>query len=108
MSLKIIESDQVIDDVISTADRIAQQAGLNASDRFLQAVKGAYRQIADMPGLGSVQDYGQPELKGMRRWHITKFPKYLVFYIVTPAELIILRVLHGSQDIETIFAPSEE
>ena len=108
MSLKIIESDQAIEDVINAADRIAQQAGLNASDRFLEAVKGAYRQIADMPGLGSVQDYGQPELKGMRRWHVTKFPKYLVFYIATPVELIILRMLHGSQDIETIFASLEE
>lgn len=108
MSLKIVESDEAVNDVIEAADYIAQQAGLNASDRFLQAVKDSYRQMADMPGIGSLRDYGHPALQGMRRWHVTKFPKYLIFYMTTEVELRILRVLHGARDIETIFTSSEE
>lgn len=108
MSLKIFESAEAVNDVIDAADHIAQQSGLNASDRFLQAVKNAYRQIADMPGIGSVRDFGQPDLQGMRRWHVTKFPKYLIFYMTNESELRILRVLHGARDIETIFTPPEE
>jgi len=108
MSLKIVESDEAVNDVIDAADYIAQQAGLNTSDKFLQAVKTSYRQIADMPGVGSLRDYGQPTLQGMRRWHVTKFPKYLIFYMTAEAELRILRVLHGARDIETILTPSEE
>ena len=67
MSLKIVESDEAVNDMIDAADYIAQQAGLNTSDKFLQAVKTSYRQIADMPAIGSLRDCGQPGLQGMRR-----------------------------------------
>lgn len=106
--LKIVEAEAAIQDVIGAADYIAQYASLNTSDKFLQAVKDTYRQIADMPGIGSPRDYGQAELQGMRFWHVTKFPQYLVFYITTMSELRILRVLHGARDITTVFSPPEE
>ena len=61
-----------------------------------------------MPGIGTIRDYGRPQLKGMRMWRIARYPQYLVFYLATGSELYILRVLHGSQDIDAIFrAPGE-
>ena len=36
MSLKIIESDEALADVIRIADYLAEHAGLNTADRFLE------------------------------------------------------------------------
>ena len=108
MSLGIIETPEAVDDVMKVADYIAARSSLNASDRFLEAVKSTYRQIADMPSIGAERDYGQPDLKGMRMWRVTKYPRFLVFYVTTGRELIILHVLNGSQDLDAIFrAPGQ-
>jgi len=104
MSLQIIELSEAVSDVMGAADYIAAQSSLNASEKFLDAVKSAYRKIADMPGIGTLRDYKQPELKEMRMWRAPKYPRYLTFYVTTGTDLIILRVLHGSQDIDSIFS----
>ncbi len=108
MSLEIIETPEAVDDVIKAAEYIASRSSLNASDKFLESVKSTYREIAEMPGMGAARDYGQPELKGMRMWRVAKYPRFLVFYVATGSELVILHVLNGSQDIGAIFrAPTE-
>ncbi len=109
MRLTIVETPEAINDVMNAADYIAARSSLNASDKFLMAVKSSYRQIADMPGIGIERDYGQPDLEGMRVWRVTKYSRFLIFYITTGREPTILRVLNGSQDIEAIFrAPGEQ
>ena len=108
MSLRINELPEAIRDVIGASDHIAAYSSLNASEKFLEAVKSTYRKIADMPNIGTLRDYGRPQLKGMRMWRIAKYPQYLIFYFATGSELYILRVLHGSQDLDAIFrAPGQ-
>ncbi len=70
MSLKVVESMEASADVMRTADYLAEQGSLNLSDQFLGAVKAAYRQLAFMPGMGTLQDYGPkyPHLPGMARF----------------------------------------
>ncbi len=107
MSLQIIELSEAVRDVMGAADHIAAQSSLSASEKFLDAVKSAYQKIADLPGIGTLRDYKQPELKEMRMWRVSKYPRYLIFYVTTGTDLIILRVLRGSQDIQAIFNPPE-
>ena len=66
MSLQIIELSEAVHDVIEAADYFAAQISLNASDKFLAAVKSSYHRIADMLGIGTLRDYGQPDLKGCK------------------------------------------
>ena len=61
-----------------------------------------------MPGGGALRDYGDPALAGLRMWPIPKFPKYLIFYLTTEKTVEIVRVLHGAQNLQAIFAPPEE
>lgn len=103
MSLEIIQTEEATADVIKAANYIAARFSLNTSDKFLAAVKSTYREIAEMPGMGAACDYGQPELKGMRMWRVAKYPRFLVFYMTTGRELIILHVLNGSQNLDIIF-----
>jgi toxin ParE1/3/4 len=108
MSRAIVETDEAIKDAIDIADYIAVQRNLDASDAFLAAVKEGYRLLAMMPGAGSLRDYGDPELSGMRVWPVPRFRNYLIFYLATQEQVRILRVLHGAQNLEAIFAPPEE
>ena len=107
MSLKINVTVEATNDAITIAEFLAGRSSLNTSDKFLSATTQVYRQLADMPGLGSPRDYGQ-SFSGLRMWHVPKFPKYLIFYRAIETELIILRVLHGAQDIAQIFSDPEE
>ncbi len=107
MSLKIRVTELASYDAITIAEYLAGRSSLNTSDRFLTATTQTYRQLANMPGMGSPRDYG-PDFPGLRMWHVPKFPKYLIFYQVTETEVIIRRVLHGAQDIERIFSPNED
>ena len=107
MSLRIQVTDQAATDAINIADYLAGRSSFNTSDRFLNATTQAYRQLADMPGMGAPRDYGQ-SFSGLRMWHVPKFPLYLIFYRATDTELTILRVLHGAQNVEQIFNPPDE
>lgn len=78
---QILELSETVNDVISAANYIAGQSSLNASERFLDAVKKAYQKIAEMSGIGTLRDYEWPEL-------------------------LMLRVLHGSPNIDEIFRAS--
>ena len=104
MSLQIIEASEAVSDVMA-AGHIAAQSNPIVSGKFLNAVKSAYREIVDMLGVGTLRGYKQPEFNGMRMWRVSKYPRYLIFYVTTGTDLIILRVLHGSQDIDAIFNP---
>ena len=107
MSLTIKRSPQALTDVIERAYYVAGNSSFNAFDNFLKAVEAAYKQFAEMPGMGSPRDYG-PDFPGLRMWHVPKFRQYLIFYQATESELIIRRVLHGAQNIAQIFSDPEE
>jgi toxin ParE1/3/4 len=58
--------------------------------------------------MGAIRTYQNSGLGEMRMWPVPKFSKYLIFYRVFGSDLEILRVLHGAQDLQAIFAPPDE
>ncbi len=107
MSRKIIIRDSAFTDL----DEISAEIGKNApraSVRFLESAQQAFGLIADVPGVGTPRNYDNPAFAGMRMWSIPKFTKYLIFYLTTEETVEIVRVLHGAQNIQAIFAPKEE
>lgn len=104
---EIVRRPEARDDILDAADHIAIDS-LNASDRFLLTTEKAIKLLAAMPGVGTPRDYDNPALAGLRMWPIPKFPKYLIFYLTTETTVEIVRVLHGAQNIQAIFAPPEE
>lgn len=106
MSRLILVHEEARFDAIDAAYYIAEDS-LAASNRFAEAIDATYEQLATMPGIGVIREYGNPKMKGMRMCPVQGFPKYLIFYRATDTELRVFRILHGSQDIESIFKPSE-
>ena len=99
------------EDVLQDLDEISAYVGTEnprASVRFLEAAQAAFEQIAKMPGLGALRDYGNPALVGLRVLIVPGFGKYGIYYLTTADTVEILHVLHGARDLDAIFAPPEE
>ena len=104
MNRIIILKDEANFDIIEAGYDIGENS-LSTSKRFSTAVYAAIDDLAVMPGMGVRRDYNNPVYANMRMWPVPKFSKYLIFYRTAGEFLEVLRVLHGSQDIEAIFAP---
>lgn len=107
MSLKLNVTAQATEDAIRIADFLADRASLNTSDKFLNATTRAYRQLAEMPGMGRLRNYGQ-NFFDLHMWPVPQFPNHLIFYRADETQVTILRVLHGAQNIEQIFSDPED
>lgn len=67
-----------------------------AADRVLDNIEQRCRLLTTQPNMGeSCTQYG----KGIRR---TTVGSYLVLYRPQPQQISIVRVLHGSRDIDTL------
>ena len=51
------------------------------------------------------QEALDPDLAAIRRFAIKGFENYLIFYLPTKEGIEVVRIIHGSRDIETIFNP---
>lgn len=81
-------------------------AGFNSSvaQRFLDAAERAFERIHQNPEIGGLWNFENPRLAGIRVWPIPGFRRILIFYRVTDAVVQVLRVLHGSRDLESLLA----
>jgi len=97
------EALQDLDDISAYIGEDSPRAAL----RFRQAAKRAFRRIAGAPGIGAPRDYDNPALVGLRVALVPGFRSYGIYYLTTPETIIVLRVLHGARDLNSIFAPKD-
>lgn len=71
--------------------------------RFLTAVEDAFSKLAAMPEKGTKREYYHPKLHGLRMWPVPDFPKILIFYQTQDDRVEIVRVLHSSRNIGSLF-----
>ena len=79
------------------------QAGGNLAKRWEEAVSGTLVRIVRNPGAGAPCRFTAAELRGTRRMPVTGFAKYLIFYRSSESEILVLRVVHGARDLESLF-----
>lgn len=77
-----------------------------SANRFLQAADQTCARLADMPGLGSECESDHPALDGLRLMPIRGFAKYLILYRPIRDGIEVIRVFHGSRDLEGLFEGS--
>jgi toxin ParE1/3/4 len=100
--LQFSKRPQVIEDIIEIATFLAQE-NMEASDRFIHAVEEAFTLLAQMPEVGAVQELRTSEGNRIRRWRVKGFERFLIFYASSPEEIVVLRVLHGSRNLRSLF-----
>jgi toxin ParE1/3/4 len=96
-------------DIDEAADHYFSEAGIAVATRFHEAVEQAWNALCEQPKLGVTQEWLSSRLRGCRKWHLPKpFQVYQVFYCVTEEVIDIVRVLHGSRDMEAVFDESDD
>ena len=90
-------------DIIEQADWYEEKSDRKLSERWSNAVTSAVLRIMRNPGSGVPCRFNPTELHGIRRVPISGFRKHLVFYRVEGNDVLILRVLHGARDLESLF-----
>jgi toxin ParE1/3/4 len=72
--------------------------------KFFDSTRQSFAEIARNPEIGHIYIINNPRLKGLRKWQVRGFRKYLIFYRVQETSVAILRVLQGNQDIKRILS----
>lgn len=69
----------------------------DAADRVLDAIDDRCTLLAQFPRLGTSRDELLPGLRS------SPVGSYLVFYLPLPDGIEVIRVLHGSRDLDRLF-----
>ena len=101
---RLVFSDAAMADVVEQADWYRRQVGETLALRWERAVTSAIAQVLRFPASGSPCSFRSPELTGVRRTMIPKFPKHLMFYRFEHDEVFVLRIVHGARDLESLFS----
>ena len=75
-----------------------------AAHRFLDAMEAALMRIRKDPGFGARLPVARHEGQDIRFYRPKGFDSYVIVFRVTDDAVVILRVLHGSQDIDSALA----
>jgi len=90
-------------DVIDQSDWYASQSDTVLVQRWELAVSTTLLRITEFPTAGARCHFKAADLRGVRRIAVDGFPRLLVFYRVDKTSVLILRVLHGARDLESLF-----
>jgi toxin ParE1/3/4 len=101
---RLVLSDAAVADVLEQSDWYRDHAGEPLALRWERAVTSAITHVLRFPASGSPCSFRSPDLKGVRRTMIPKFPKHLMFYRFEGNEVFVLRIVHGARDLESLFS----
>ena len=74
----------------------------SAAHRFVDAVQNTLKNLAQMPGMGSIKNFQDPALFEVRSWRVHGFRNYLIYYFIVDDGIDVLAILHGARDIERL------
>ena len=87
-------------DLDDHAEYLALYASVSVANRFHTMIEKAFNEIIAAPELGSPWESPQEKLQGLRFRLVQRFKNHVVFYRITGRCIEIVRVLHGSQNLE--------
>ena len=81
----------------------ATAASAELGHRFLMAAHEAFAFLATQPNMGWRLRRDRAELRPLRVFRVKGFERMLILYLPLPDAVDILRVVHGSRNLETLF-----
>jgi toxin ParE1/3/4 len=94
--------DAAVSDILEQAEWYEEQADLALGARWERAVSSALIRLAQHPHFGTPCRFASDSLRGIRRIPVKGFSKHLIFYRIEKDEVMILRVIHGARDLESL------
>jgi toxin ParE1/3/4 len=102
MSRKLIICNRATQDLRQQANCILGNGSAGAAEQFLELAEATFAQILTVPRIGKSIGFVLERMGEVRQWRIKNFQDYLIFYRVQDDQIEILRILHGSRDLEGI------
>ena len=95
-------------DLHDYADYLAREVRLDVALRFLAAGHETFALLATHPNIGWSSRLKHAALKTLRVFRVTGFERMLILYRPLATGVDILRVVHGSRNLQTLFRRREE
>lgn len=102
-TLTLSLSDAAASDILDQMDWYEQQADIRLGARWERSVYLSLLRVVRYLQLGPLCRFKSAELRGIRRLPVVGFQKHLIFYRVESDRLVILRIVHGARDLESLF-----
>ena len=100
--MKLIVKPAARSDILEQLRYYADTGGDHVGDRFLAAIRECFSVAAQSPLTGSPRHFDNPALDGLRSRTILGFGTIRVYYLVRGETVIVVRVLHGRRDLQSI------
>lgn len=101
MNRRIVLDARVVEDLREQFNYLSSERRSVAA-RYLQSVEESFEEIARFPNMGSPKDFNNARLAGLRQWRVHGFENFQIFYRPIDDGIEVLRVLHGSRDLERL------
>jgi toxin ParE1/3/4 len=101
---RLVLSELAVVDILEQAEWYEAQADGSLAERWEDAVTSALLRVCEMQNSGTPCSFSAKELEGTRRVPVSGFPKHLIFYQSHEGEILVLRVVHGARDLESLFS----
>ena len=75
----------------------------SAATRVIEAIEAAFATLAHNPSIGKTQQFRKRRAQKIRRWPVSKFGRYHVFYYPIKGGIQVVHVCHSARDIEALF-----
>jgi toxin ParE1/3/4 len=75
---------------------------LETAERFLDQLIASFKVLSLQPKMGALCGFRKPRIRRLRRWRVTEFENWLVFYQAKRNGVEIIHVMHGARDIENL------
>jgi plasmid stabilization system protein ParE len=99
---KLRLTEVAVSDIQEQADWYEQRSDHALARRWENEVTAALIRIERHPRSGAKCSFSAYELQEIRRMSVTGFPRHLIFYRAKKEEIRILRILHGTRDLESL------
>lgn len=93
-----VVAEPALDDLDEIQAFLQEVSGESAASRVMDDFRRAFALLTDHPYLGHVRLREAPE--SLRFWALHRF---LIVYVPDASPLLIVRVIHGSRDLQAMF-----
>lgn len=97
----VVRTEQAEADLEEALDYLEERSPA-AAERLAGAIEERCQLLGSVPGLGRPRDDLRPGLRSL------VVERYVLFYRVTEQAVEVLRILHGSRDIDAVMGEGEE
>ena len=102
MSARYVLRPKADEDLDDQSYYLATEASPEVGHRFLLAAHETFSLLATQPEMGWHSRLKHPALASLRVFRVSGFERMLVLYRPCPEGVEILRVVHGSRNLQTL------